>query len=315
MTLYQVGRQEVLLYVVLLSAAVLSSSLRGPLNTIEAAPTHPELVPAVLKSDDMISPPSSSSCDSPFGTVLGWANGVPAFSNCNDHFYSDKIVMTKLADGASVRTSAPSAVDVQNDARDEEEEEEEGKYAFTGVAWQCVEYARRYLWATRNVTFADVDGAEDIFSLHFASNPLGNQNENIALRNKLRAFRNGAEIDQEDAIPREGDVMIWSRQEGMPHGHVGIVVGLQQNPHPLAEEKTIVPGASTVLVLIADQNYRSVSWGGLNYSTVLSMRSSPVSSDRRPEPTRLLSGVTVADPNGYAVLGWMRVIKSDSQEK
>lgn len=33
------------------------------------------------------------------------------------------------------------------------------------MQWQCVEYARRYLITKLGVTFASVDGAEDVFDL------------------------------------------------------------------------------------------------------------------------------------------------------
>jgi len=79
-----------------------------------------------------VEPPTPSSYY-PFGTILGENRGVYAYSN----------------GGGVTNSSGYNYVGP----------------VFTGVKWQCVEYSRRWLILTQNITFDSVAVAADIWSL------------------------------------------------------------------------------------------------------------------------------------------------------
>ena len=45
---------------------------------------------------------------------------------------------------------------------------------YTGIKWQCVEYARRYLILNHNITFQEIDNAYDIFALDYFNSIIDN---------------------------------------------------------------------------------------------------------------------------------------------
>ena len=76
-------------------------------------------------------------CVIEFGNIVGHLEDFPAYSNCNNSFES----------------GFNNFINYKN------------KKIFSGMQWQCVEYARRNLITKLGVTFESVDGAEDVFAL------------------------------------------------------------------------------------------------------------------------------------------------------
>ena len=75
-------------------------------------------------------------CIHPFGKILGTSpSGVTAYSNCSNQCVNPEPQFTNEI--------------------------------FTGIKWQCVEYARRWLLVNKQVVYGDVDIAEDIWNLEF----------------------------------------------------------------------------------------------------------------------------------------------------
>jgi len=97
-----------------------------------------------------------------------------------------------------------------------------------GIKYQCVELARRWLIKARNLTFASVPDATDIFKLKYATD--------ITTHKKvpfIHIKNNGMNT------PAFGDIIIWKKQKCFKnHGHVAIVA------------KVISPS----IVTIAEQN-------------------------------------------------------------
>lgn len=82
-----------------------------------------------------------------------------------------------------------------------------------GYKWQCVEFARRWLYVTQGYIFEDVPMAYDIFKLSFARR-IG---DGAPL--PLRAFANGSK-----RLPQPGCMLIWNEGgEFVNTGHVAIV--------------------------------------------------------------------------------------------
>jgi len=143
----------------------------------------------------------------PFGAELGSYEGVVGYSNGGDHHYSG-----------------------------------EGNFVgriYTGVKWQCVEYARRWLILRRNLTFSEVNCAYDIWNLKSFKNLQNLSKCSIVKR------ANGSEQP-----PTQNSVLIWKRSRGNPYGHVAIISEVNVDKR---------------YIRVAEQNLDTTYWPG-NYS-------------------------------------------------
>lgn len=108
----------------------------------------------------------------------------------------------------------------------------------SGQKWQCVEYARRWLIDNKNLTFADVKYAYQIWNLKFATQ-VDNHHQV-----PLTQFKNKSATTP----PQIGDLLIYSTDFAIT-GHVAVVVEVKNNS-----------------VKIAEQNYFNDLWDGADYS-------------------------------------------------
>lgn len=146
--------------------------------------------------------PDSTLRPARFGTILGVApGGVPAYSS--DY---DSVDKTELPNRAAFRNSVDGI--------------------FMGYKWQCVEFARRWLYRTRGWVFGDVAMAYDIFRLRSV--------RSIAdgAELPLHAFRNGARRP-----PEPGALLIWNEGgEFVVTGHVAVVTEVAPDYVRVAEQ-------------------------------------------------------------------------------
>ncbi len=143
-------------------------------------------------------------CESDYGLVLGTSPAnIPAYSNC----------------------SSNCVIFEPNHLND----------TYTGIKWQCVEYARRWLLHEYDVVFGDVDIAADIWALSEVSNPTSKQTF------KFVSIVNGAAM-----VPQRGDLLIYG-EEYLGTGHVAVIVAINE------EQKK---------VRVAEQNYANTPWQG-----------------------------------------------------
>ncbi len=130
-------------------------------------------------------------CVVAYGETLGEsASGVKAFSNCNN----------------SCVNPTPYFIDE----------------TFTGIKWQCVEYARRWLLLNKGVVYGDVDVAADIWRL-----------ENVTSSDKKseKPFISILNGDQQHGLQR-GDLLIYSRAF-YGTGHVAVVLKIDEQKQRL----------------------------------------------------------------------------------
>ncbi|MEQ8860288.1 MAG: bifunctional glutathionylspermidine amidase/synthase [Pseudomonadales bacterium] len=138
----------------------------------------------------------------PFGTVLGVAAGdVAAYSSdydtADDAEYPDRRAFRSYLDGV-----------------------------YMGYKWQCVEYARRWMYLNRGYIFDDVAMAYEIFRLRTVRRV-----ESGELL-PLRSFRNGARRP-----PEPGSLLIWDEGGTFEHtGHVAVVVEALPDRVRIAEQ-------------------------------------------------------------------------------
>ena len=130
---------------------------------------------------------------------------------------------------------------------------------FTGIKWQCVEYARRYIQSVFGVTFSQVESAYEIPNSIFTrleDNKIietSIYNENC-ISNKLDSLSNS--------------LIIWPKdyEPDSPHGHVAIIVSVSQ------DDKSSLSG-----LYVAEQNYdnnnyyRFIPLSNINNVTIISI--------------------------------------------
>lgn len=138
----------------------------------------------------------------PFGTVLGHASGGVAI------FSSDY----QSADPAQYRHSKDYRSYIGNE--------------YMGHKWQCVEFARRWLYLNRGLVFTDVPMAYDIFSLRHLRRV-----EDDALL-PFQAFKNGCQKK-----PETGALLIWAAGgEFDVTGHVAVITEVLPEKVRIAEQ-------------------------------------------------------------------------------
>jgi glutathionylspermidine amidase/synthetase len=138
----------------------------------------------------------------PFGVVLGTApGGVLAYSSdyqtADEREYPNRRAYRSYLDGV-----------------------------YMGYKWQCVEFARRWLYVNRGHIFDDVAMAYEIFRLRTV------QDVGSGARLPLRAFRNGSQRH-----PEPGSLLIWDEGGTFEHtGHVAVVTEVLPDRLRVAEQ-------------------------------------------------------------------------------
>ena len=145
----------------------------------------------------------TTDCVSTYGEVLGVSKrGVEAYSNCS----SDCVIY----------------------------DPHHWQGTYTGIKWQCVEYARRWLLQNRGAVYGDVDIAADIWDKidHLVD---------VETKQKLplEAHLNGAQQP-----PRPGDLLIYAKAFNNT-GHVAVVIDADYEAGHIK---------------VAEQNYRNLPW-------------------------------------------------------
>lgn len=141
----------------------------------------------------------------PFGTVLGYApGGVAIYSSDYDSLDSEE-----FPDDASLRSYLGNE--------------------YMGYKWQCVEFARRFLYLNYGVVFTDVRMAYEIFDLRFMRQVV---NDDIL---PLQAYANGG-----SRPPIAGALLIWQQGGEFEHtGHVAIITRVLADRVQIVEQNVI----------------------------------------------------------------------------
>jgi len=186
-----------------------------------------------------------------FGTILGYAPGnVPVYSS-----YYESLDSEAMPDRSQFKSYLDDI--------------------YMGYKWQCVEFARRWLYVNKAYVFSDVAMAYDIFEL---------QNVIKLKEDKplpLKSFRNGSK-----RAPEPGSLLIWNEGgEFVSTGHVAIITEVLD-----------------LRIRIAEQNLEHTSWAAdRDWSRELSLE---ITSDGEHKIT-----CTYDDTS---ILGW--VIQTEESE-
>jgi CHAP domain len=144
-----------------------------------------------------------TACKSPYGKVLGRSpQGIEAYSNCQ----SGCVIF----------------------------EPNQWNGTYTGIKWQCVEYARRWLLINTGAVYGDVDIAADIWD------KIDHLTEvKTKKRITLETHLNGS-----TQAPEVGDLLIYAKAFNGT-GHVSVITGMD---------------IKNGLVEVSEQNYNNETW-------------------------------------------------------
>lgn len=159
---------------------------------------------------------TAQTCSSAFGTILGTNSNVIGYSNCNNDNESDLWNTVQISKNKTIQT---------------------------GMKWQCVEYARRWLITQKGYTFDSIDHAYQIWDLAAAKN----------IRTGTSAPWGKFANSKTKSLPQRGDLLIYDLTQG-EHGHVSVIVDVHENH-----------------VFIAEQNYSNLPWEGEIYARKLEL--------------------------------------------
>lgn len=145
-----------------------------------------------------------------------------------------------------------------------------GNLQYSGMKWQCVEYARRWWISHFDVTLLNIPRACDIWNRTYVKRL--SDGKNVA----LEMHASGVSTEP----PREGDLIIWKKTDEQPVGHVAVVCEVTADS-----------------VRIGEQNVgNNVPWSGITFS-----RDFPL---QRNEATGAYTMRDDEDP----LFGWVRVV-------
>ena len=100
---------------------------------------------------------------------------------------------------------------------------------YMGYKWQCVEFARRFLYLNYGVVFTDVGMAFEIFSLRFLRRVVDDE------LLPLKAFINGGRVK-----PVAGGLLIWAEGgEFQKTGHIAVITQVFEDKVRVAEQNVI----------------------------------------------------------------------------
>lgn len=219
-----------------------------------------------------VTPPSS--CDSPFGSVIGVSSvgSVPAYSNCNSDYISDQSNFVNVTIANDV---------VVNDV-------------YTGMQWQCVEYARRF-WALTSpfTVFGSVNGASDIWSSLTEGTFI--EQSDIVVPFALEKYPNNAA--NATSPPKTGDLLIYPIQPGgFPFGHVAVVVNSPSHAAMQTAAAKSKSSEATQALRVAEENWDSYPWAHANEG---------FSRELQLTYHVLTKRYSIYDPQGQ-IAGWVR---------
>jgi hypothetical protein len=187
-------------------------------------------------------------CVTTFGEKISHLEDVSAYSNCNNSFES----------------GFNNFINYKN------------KKIFSGMQWQCVEYARRYLITKLGVTFDSVDGAEDVFALKTV------ESTETGKKYKFKTFKNKLNCRIKNNMPKVNDVIIWAKNKSdTPYGHIAVILKIEGDQ-----------------IYIGEQNWANDAWINPSYSRILTFK-------------KYNNRCTIVD-GSYKILGWKRAsLKQD----
>ncbi|KAF8282093.1 D-alanyl-glycyl endopeptidase-like protein [Trypanosoma cruzi] len=158
-------------------------------------------------------------CRTRYGTILGYALSVPAFSNCHSSYSAERLVITRFG--------YPELVADHNDGS-------KGNYC-SGSPWSSMEYTARILFHYKGIKYFEMPTPQEVWSTPYFFNPL-----EAAERDEERRYEPVRVANYEEATtakerkrlaPRVFDIVVWPAQmeHELPVGHIAVVVQVEDD--------------------------------------------------------------------------------------
>ncbi len=187
----------------------------------------PQLPPLEKNLQQKLYQQSRQSCDTgcatPFGQILGKADGAVGYSNCQSICVKPEYSFLNLTTG-----------EISNHTKNPQQ----SNLHYIGVIYQCVEYARKWWMKNLNITFGSIDSAYQILYLSEGQNIRTNEFFPLA-----RSINGSAK-----RAPKRGDLIIYAPDRSRAnwrHGHVAVVVAVELKAGTLS---------------VAEENYDNKPW-------------------------------------------------------
>ena len=100
---------------------------------------------------------------------------------------------------------------------------------YTGVKWQCVEFARRFLIQVKGVTFDSIPNAFQIFDLPYFKNLIG-------IKIPINKYKNGSYYP-----PKKYSLLIWKSNTENKSGHVAVVTNIGLDWIEITQQNEDIP--------------------------------------------------------------------------
>lgn len=205
-------------------------------------------------------PNPNENCATPFGTLLGVADNVPAFSNCH------RRIETSFAGFASF--SDPMDVSENFDAG-----KEVGKRFMTGQRYLAMEYAIRYMQFNRGVVPRMTPRVQEVWERMEFLNPAKPSQSWSA--EWYANYMGAKDIEGRKKVnPRRLECILYAGNADveLPHGHIAVIVKVEDDPSAAASPEAFRELKRQRLhprkLYLAEQNFENKDWGGRNYSRV-----------------------------------------------
>ena len=119
----------------------------------------------------------------------------------------------------------------------------------TGLKWQCVELARRYLIINHNITFPEVDNAYQIFDLDYFYDLNNN-------KVRIEKCKQGSRI-----LPKKGSLLIWDPATSDPRQQDLATPGPRQQDHNMNKtgHVAVIVKVNSDNIVIIEQNWKENS--------------------------------------------------------
>ncbi|CAM39247.1 hypothetical protein, conserved [Leishmania braziliensis MHOM/BR/75/M2904] len=230
-------------------------------------------------------------CAAPFGQLLGVADDVPAYSNCNTKFTSTYINYVNLMDPMdNGRRGDPS----------------EMRVIMTAYRYSAFDYYMRWLVWNRGIMPRLVENTNQLWKRVDYFNPAKPEQDWSA--EYITNYEEVTSLEERKFnAPRRADAVIYRMDEKtLPAGHIAVVVKVEDDIEAAGGLEKLKDLKKMRLhprrVYVAEQNCQNQPWGEHNYSRVLQFKWRAVSEMAH-------EGYYV-DPDGLDIIGCMRVGKS-----
>ncbi|ORC89637.1 D-alanyl-glycyl endopeptidase-like protein [Trypanosoma theileri] len=200
-------------------------------------------------------------CVTPHSTLLGYASGIPAYSNCHRLWSSDVMAFASLA--------------FPDDVLKEPFPLGDRRQLSTGKCWVAAEYVSRFYYLMRGLVFY-YDSAE---VRQFWSTIEFYSTEGDKRKYEVIELPNYKEVktakERKRLAPKFADVVVWAShpERELDEGHAAVVVHVEDDVEAAGGEAQLremqKEHTQPQLVYIAEQNFDNKDWEGKNYSRVL----------------------------------------------